>query len=185
MELKKVSEFVWEIPKQGKMLVPAIVFASDSLMEKIKQDNTLQQAANVACLPGIIKAAYTMPDAHQGYGFPIGGVAAMDLDKGVISPGGVGFDINCGIRILATNLNIKEMKEKKKEVLHQIARDVPKGVGKGSVVKLDKTEIKEILETGARWAVKKGYGTKDDLDRTEDYGCIEGAKFEDVSERAI
>lgn len=91
MEIKKISEFVWEIPKQGKMLVPAVIFASDKLMEKIKQDKTLEQSANVACLKGIIKASYTMPDAHQGYGFPIGGVAAFDLDEGIISPGGVGL----------------------------------------------------------------------------------------------
>jgi len=185
MELKKISENEYRIEKEGKMNVPVVIYASEKLLEKMKEDITFEQIKNVACLPGIVKQAICLPDAHCGYGFPIGGVAAFDLDKGIISPGGVGYDINCGVRILATNLNIKEMKAKKKELIHQIARDVPKGIGKGSVVKLDKKEIKEILETGARWAVKNGYGSKEDLDRTEDYGCIPGASSEDVSERAI
>lgn len=184
MEIKKISECEWEIPKEEKMNVPVKIFASEKLLEKMKEDMTLQQAVNVAQLPGIVEKSIVLMDAHQGYGFSIGGVAGFDLDKGVISPGGVGYDINCGIRILATNLNIKEMKGKKKEVLHQIARDVPKGTGKGSVVKLDRKEIKEILETGANWAVKNGYGSKEDLERTEDYGCLKG-KAEDVSEFAI
>ena len=184
-EIKKINEYEWEIPKHGKMNVPVKIFASEKILDKMKEDITLQQAMNVAQLPGIVKASFVLPDAHQGYGFSIGGVAAFDLDKGIISPGGVGYDINCGIRILATNLTKKEILKKKKDILHQIARDVPKGIGKGSVVKLDKNEIKEILETGAKWAVKNGYGSEEDLERTEDYGCIQGAKAEDVSERAI
>src|SRR3989344_2855824 len=136
-------------------------------------------------LPGVIKNIVVCSDAHQGYGACIGGVGAFDLKEGVISPGFIGYDLNCGIRILATNLTIKEMKGKKKEVLHQIARDVPKGTGKGSVVKLDRNEIKEVLETGARWAVKNGYGTKEDLERTEDYGGLQNARAEDVSDRAV
>src|SRR3989338_8820457 len=184
MELKKISECEWEIPKEGKMLVPVRIFASEKLLEKMKEDMTFQQAQNMAMLPGVIKNIVVCSDAHQGYGACIGGVGAFDLKEGVISPGFIGYDLNCGIRILATNLTIKEMKGKKKEVLNQIARDVPKGTGKGSVVKLDRNEIKEVLETGARWAVKNGYGTKEDLERTEDYGCLQG-NFEDVSERAI
>ena len=184
-EVKKISDYEWEIPKSGKMNVPVRIFASEKLLEKMKEDETFQQAVNTASLPGILKNMIVCPDGHMGYGLPIGGVAAFDAKDGIITPGGVGFDINCGIRILATNLNIKDMKAKKKEVLHQFARDVPKGIGKGSVVKLDRNEIKEILETGARWAVKKGYGAKEDLERTEDYGCIENAHAEDVSDRAV
>lgn len=185
IELKKISEFEWEIPKSGKMNVPGKVFASEKLLEGIKKDISLEQVKNVAMLPGIVKASIAMPDAHSGYGFCIGGVAAFDLDKGIISPGGVGYDINCGVRILATNLTKQDILKNKKDILHQISRDVPKGTGKGSVVKLTGKEIKEILETGARWAVKNGYGSKEDLERTEDYGCIENARAEDVSDRAV
>ena len=185
MELKKVSEFVWEIPKQGKMLVPAIVFASDSLMEKIKQDNTLQQAANVACLPGIIKAAYTMPDAHQGYGFPIGGVAAFDLDKGIISPGGVGYDINCGVRLIRTDFQVNEILDKRKSLLAELFDEIPVGVGKKGITKISKDELNEILVNGMEWAIKHGYGKKEDLQRVEEFGKINGADPEKVSSKAI
>lgn len=185
VEIKKINEYEWEIPKTGKMKVPVRIFASEKLLDKMKEDETFKQAMDVAKLKGIQKASYVMPDGHMGYGFSIGGVAAMNLENGVISPGGIGFDINCGIRILTTNLTKKQILSKKKDMIHQISRDVPKGIGKGSVVKLDKNEIKEILETGAKWAVKNGYGRKEDLERTEDYGCLEGANAEDVSERAI
>lgn len=185
VELKKINDNIWEIPKQGKMNVPVVIFASEKLLEKMKEDITFEQAQNMATLPGVVKNIIVLSDAHQGYGACIGGVGAFDINEGVISPGFIGYDLNCGIRILSTNLTKKEILSKKKDLLHQIARDVPKGTGKGSVVKLDKKEIKEILETGAKWAVKRGYGTKEDLERTEDYGCISGAKAEDVSERAI
>jgi len=185
IKLNKLSDYEWEIPKTGKMLVPVKIFASDKLIEKMKEDETFRQAMNTAELKGIVKNMIVCPDGHMGYGLPIGGVAAFDADNGIITPGGVGFDINCGVRIIATNLAKKDILKNKKDILHQISRDVPKGTGKGSVVKLDKKEIKEILETGARWAVKKGYGTEEDLEKTEDYGCIKGAKAEDVSERAI
>jgi len=183
-EIKKINEYEWRIEKQGAMNVPVIIYASEKLLEKMKQDDTFKQAMNVATLKGIQKASYVMPDGHMGYGFPIGGVAAMDLESGVISPGGVGFDINCGVRILSTNLNIKGIREKKKELIRQIAKEVPKGIGKGSIIKLNQGQIQEILETGAKWAVKNGYGTEKDLEKTEDYGCLQG-KSEDVSERAI
>ncbi|MFH1430967.1 MAG: RtcB family protein [Nanoarchaeota archaeon] len=183
-QLKKVGEYEYELPKQGKMLVPARLFLSEKLLGLV-EENAIQQVVNVAMLPGIVKCSLAMSDMHSGYGFCIGGVAAFDLEKGVISPGGVGYDINCGIRILATNLKKKDILEKKKELLHQISRDIPKGIGKGSVVKLDKKEIKEVLETGAKWAVKNNYGGKEDLEKTEDYGCIENANASDVSERAI
>ncbi len=183
--IKKISENIWEIPKQGKMNVPTKIYASDSLMELMKKDKTLEQVKNVAMLPGIVKVSLAMPDAHQGYGFSIGGVAAFDLDRGIVSPGGVGYDINCGVRLLATNLKKEEILEKKKELLHQISRDIPKGVGRGGAINLSKEEIKEVLEKGAKWAVEKGRGSGRDLERTEDGGCIVGAKAENVSERAI
>ena len=127
MELKKINEFTWQIDKQGQMKVPAIIYASEKLLEKIKQDNTLEQSKNVACLKGIQKASYTMPDAHNGYGFPIGGVAAMDAEEGVISPGGIGFDINCGVNSIRTNLTFKEVQEKLKELIPALYNDVPVG----------------------------------------------------------
>lgn len=185
MELKKVSEFVWEISKHGKMLVPAVVFASYQLMEKIKQDNTLQQAANVACLPGIIKAAYTMPDAHQGYGFPIGGVAAFDLNEGIISPGGVGYDINCGVRLLRTDFQLNEILDKRKSLLDELFKEIPVGVGKKGITKISKDELNEILVNGMEWAIKHGYGKKEDLQRVEEFGKIKGADPEKVSSKAM
>src|SRR3989344_3554494 len=143
VELKKVSGNEWKIEKAGKMNVPAIIYASEKLMEKIKEDNTLEQIKNVAFLPGIIKAAYAMPDAHQGYGFPIGGVAAFDIDKGIISPGGVGYDINCSVRLLCTNLKKEDIEKKKKEVAEALFRSIPSGVGRGGRFKMDKKTIKE------------------------------------------
>lgn len=183
-QLKKVGEYEYELPKTGKMLVPGKIFISPKLLELV-EENAIQQVANVAQLPGIVKHSLALADMHSGYGFPIGGVAAFDIEKGIISPGGVGYDINCGVRILATNLTKKDILAKKKELLNQLFKEVPSGIGKGSVVKLNKEEIKEILETGAKWAVKNGYGTKKDLERTEDNGCIDEARAEDVSERAI
>ena len=184
IEIKKINDYEWEIPKSGKMNVPVKIYASEKLLDKMGEDETFKQARNVAMLPGIINKVILCPDSHMGYGMPIGGVAAFDINNGIISPGMCGYDINCGVRILATNLTKKEIRSKKKDMLHQIARDVPKGVGKGGVVRIDRKEIKEILETGAKWAVKKGYGKKEDLEKTEDYGCIAGAKAEDVSDRA-
>jgi len=184
MEVKKISEVEWEIPKQGKMLVPGKIFASEKLMEKMKEDITLEQVKNVATLPGIIKASIAMPDAHQGYGFSIGGVAAFDLDKGVISPGGVGYDINCSVRLLKTNLTLKDIQEKKKEIINALYRDVPSGVGEKGRIRLSKEELDEVLTQGAKWAVKKGYGEKQDYEHTEENGCMKDAAPENVSQRA-
>jgi tRNA-splicing ligase RtcB (3'-phosphate/5'-hydroxy nucleic acid ligase) len=183
--LKKISEYEWEIPKQGKMNVPARIFSSEKLMKNVQKDKTLEQVKNVSMLPGIVKASFAMPDAHQGYGFSIGGVAAFDLGKGIISPGGVGYDINCGVRLLASNLTKKNILKNKKELLHQISRDVPKGVGRGGVINLSKKEIQEVLEKGCKWAVEKSYGSKEDLSKIEDGGFLEGGNIEDVSEKAI
>ncbi len=184
MELKKISEFEWELPKEGAMRVPGIIYASEKLLEKIKQDKTLEQVKNVACLKGIQRASYAMPDAHQGYGFSIGGVAAFDMEEGVISPGGVGYDINCGVRLLRTDLKADDVLSKRKQLLDEIYKEVPAGVGKGGITKLSKDVLMEVLSKGARWAVENGYGAKEDLQKTEEYGNMK-ANAHDVSEKAL
>ena len=166
------------------MKVPGKVFASDNLMEKIERDKTLEQIKNVACLPGIVDASLAMPDAQQGYGIPIGGVAALDMKKGVISPGGVGYDINCGVRLLASNLDKKEFLAKRKDVLDELYKNVPSGVGKKSEFRLTDNELKEVLEKGVDWAIEKGFGRKEDADKTEDTGRIAEANAEKVSQKA-
>jgi len=184
MEIKKISDIQWEIPKQGAMKVPAIVFASEKLLNDMKKDITLKQIMNVATLPGIIKNAIALPDAHQGYGFPIGGVAAFDIEKGIISPGGVGYDINCGVRLLSTNIPLAEFMKKRKEILQDIFRTVPSGVGRGGEA-YSKEDIIEVMKNGAEWAVKKGFGTKEDLSHTEENGKMKNANPKDVSQKAI
>jgi tRNA-splicing ligase RtcB len=185
VDLKRVAENIWEIPKQGDMRVPACLYASDALIEQIRRDKTLEQARNVACLPGILRMSYVMPDAHQGYGFPIGGVAAFDLDEGIISPGGVGYDINCGVRLLRTNLREADVTTKRKELLAEIFKDVPAGVGKSGVTKLSLGVLKEILAKGAVWAVENGYGSPADLEMTEESGRMTEADASGVSGRAL
>ncbi len=128
MELKKIDEFSWEIPRRGDMKVPAVIYSSQELLEGVRRDQTLQQAENVACLPGIQRSAYVMPDAHQGYGFRIGGVAAFDMDDGIISPGGVGYDINCGVRLLRTDYREQDIIKVREQLLNAIFREVPAGV---------------------------------------------------------
>jgi tRNA-splicing ligase RtcB len=185
MDLEKIGENVWRIPKQGDMRVPAVVYASSRLLDDIRRDQTLVQARNVACLPGIVRASYAMPDAHQGYGFPIGGVAAFDLDEGIVSPGGVGYDINCGVRLLRTDYSEAEVTARRKELLAAIFAEVPAGVGKGGVTKLSRSVLGEILVKGAAWAVANGYGREEDLERTEENGRMREAAVEGVSERAM
>jgi tRNA-splicing ligase RtcB len=185
MDLRKIDDNTWEIPAEGAMRVPARVYASARLLADIRRDQSLAQARNVACLPGIERRSYVMPDAHQGYGFPIGGVAAFDLDEGIISPGGVGYDINCGVRLLRTDYTEDDVAPKSKELLAEIFREVPAGVGKGGVTKLSRAVLKDILVKGAEWAVENGYGRKEDLERTEECGRMKDASAEDVSERAL
>ncbi len=185
MDLNKRGDNIWEIPRQGEMRVPAVVYASARLIEDIRRDQTLSQARNVACLPGIVRSSYVMPDAHQGYGFPIGGVAAFDIDEGIISPGGVGYDINCGVRLLRTDYDESDVTAKRKELLAEIFREVPAGVGKGGVTKLSRSVLKEILVRGAEWAVANGYGRAEDLERTEERGRMAEAEVDGVSERAL
>jgi len=184
MELKKINEFTWQIEKHGAMKVPTIIYASEKLLEKIKQDKTLEQAKNVACLKGIQKASYAMPDAHQGYGFPIGGVAAFDMEEGIISPGGVGFDINCGVRMLRTSLKAEEVLSKRKQLLEEVYKEVPAGVGKKGITRVSRDVLIEVLSKGAEWAVEQSYGAKEDLQRTEEYGCMK-SDTNSVSEKAL
>jgi tRNA-splicing ligase RtcB (3'-phosphate/5'-hydroxy nucleic acid ligase) len=184
MELKKISKDIYEIPKQGNMLVPAIILASENLIEKIRQDKTLEQTKNISMLPGIVEKSIIMPDAHQGYGFPIGGVAAFDLEKGIISPGGVGYDINCGVRLLKTGLTKKEFLEKREQILNELYKNIPSGVGVGGELKISEKEMNEILEQGIEWTLKKGFATKDDIEKVEDRGCIKNANAQKVSQKA-
>lgn len=184
MELKKINEYTWEIPKAGEMRVPGIIFSSEELIGEVKTGGCLEQVENVAKLPGILKASYAMADAHRGYGFPIGGVAAFDLEKGIVSPGGVGYDINCSVRLLKTNLKRRDLDGKEREILHSLFRTIPTGIGKKSLLNISQKELDEILTFGARWMIKKGYGSSDDLDKIEDNGCLSPADPRDVSKRA-
>jgi len=175
---------IYEIPKEGEMKVSAEVFANEKLLRNIKGDKTLEQVKNVAKLPGILGTSLAMPDAHQGYGFPIGGVAAFDIEEGVISPGGVGYDINCSVRLLRTNLKRKDLKGKEKEILHSLFRTIPSGVGRKGKLKITQKELDEILVDGAQWMLKKGYATKDDIEHIEENGKIKNANPDFVSQRA-
>jgi tRNA-splicing ligase RtcB len=174
--MKKVSEFEFQVGDSGK------IFASDELVKNV-DDKSLEQLKNVSKLPGIIGKSFAMPDVHQGYGFPIGGVAAFDLNEGVICPGGVGYDINCSVRLLRTNLTEDDLKGKEKEILHSLFRSIPSGVGRGGNLKLSDEELDEVLRGGAQWAVDRGYGVKDDWRFTEDQGKLDG-KPEFVSMKA-
>ncbi len=185
MELHKVNDWTWEIPKQGNMRVPAIIYASAKLLETVKHDLTLQQLRNVACLRGIQRTAYVMPDAHQGYGFPIGGVAAFEPEEGIISPGGVGYDINCGVRLIRTDFLEKDVQEKRKQLLAEIFNEVPAGVGKGGTTRLTQKVLKEVCLKGAEWAVENNFGTEEDLKRTEENGRMKDADPSFLSQRAI
>ena len=185
MELKKINANTWEIPKHANMKVPAIIYASEKLLTGVGKDKTLLQAKNVACLPGIQRNAYVMPDAHQGYGFPIGGVAAFDLQEGVISPGGVGYDINCGVRLLKTNFTEQDVLDKRKLLLSEIFKEVPAGVGKGGTTRLSRKELEGVCVKGAEWAVENGYGERDDLLKTEENGRMREADPSHLSPRAL
>ncbi|MDD5746784.1 MAG: RtcB family protein [Candidatus Omnitrophica bacterium] len=185
--LEKLDEWRYRIPKSYKpgMLVDGIVYADEKLMQHIMQDKALEQVANTAFLPGIVGPALAMPDIHWGYGFPIGGVAATDIDKnGVISPGGVGFDINCGVRLLKTDLFYDDVKPRLEELVNALFSIIPAGVGSTGSIKVSGTEEKKLLLKGARWAVERGLGTADDLDCTEERGAMDGANPDAVSAHA-
>lgn len=186
IKIKKISDNEWEIPKEKGMLVPGKIFANEKLLESIKQDKTFEQIKNVAMLPGIVKFSIAMSDAHQGYGFPIGGVAAFNLEEGIITPGGIGFDINCGVRILTTDIPLKEFMKKRKEILHDLKIAIPSGVGRGhkGEKKLSYSQLNEVLKIGAEWAIKNGFGKKEDLERCEENGKMLEADPSNVSDRA-
>ncbi|MDD3297068.1 MAG: RtcB family protein [Candidatus Omnitrophica bacterium] len=186
--LEKISDCQYRIPKSYKpgMLVDGIIYADDKLIDNVKQDKAPEQVANVAHLPGIVKASLAMPDIHWGYGFPIGGVAATDPDQGgVVSPGGVGYDINCGVRLFKTNLVLEDLKGKIEKIVNVLYNDVPSGVGSKGQVKVSYQQEKKLLLSGAKWAVAQGFGVKEDLEYCEESGAIEGADPDSVSERAF
>ena len=183
MDIKKVSDNVYEIPQETQqcMTVPVTIYASDALVQKMKQDATFKQATNAACLPGIYKHSIVLPDGHQGYGFPIGGVAATDYENGVISPGGVGYDINCGVRVLRTNLDEKDVRPKVRQLIDQLFADIPTGVGKQGKINLrSHSGVDEVLRDGSKWAVEEGYGWEEDLDHHEANGRIDIADPSEV-----
>jgi len=185
-KLERVSKVVWELPVSYKagMIVPARIYASEKLIRDM-DEAVFEQISNVATLPGVIKYAMCMPDGHSGYGFPIGGVAAMDTANGVISPGGIGFDINCGMRLVATDLTSDDVRPRLKQLVDRLYQRVPAGVGSKGFMKLSRADFMAILQQGARWCVHNGYGWQEDLELTEEYGCFEGAEPSTVSERAI
>ncbi len=184
--LEKVDDFRWKIPRSYKecMNGDAIIFADERMIKTIVSDNSPEQVANVACLTGLVGSSLAMPDIHWGYGFPIGGVAAMDAEEGVISPGGIGFDINCGVRLITTNLSVAEVTPHIKELIDIMFQNVPAGVGSKGVVDVAAGQIDRILEEGAEWAVAEGYGWAEDLVRTEEGGRMNSANASKVSSKA-
>lgn len=185
--LEKIDDFHWRIPKSYKpgMRVDGIIYADEKLLKDIRHDKAAEQVANVAFLPGIVRASMAMPDIHWGYGFPIGGVAATDIEAGgAVSPGGVGFDINCGVRLVRTGLQYDQIKDRIKDLVAALFSEVPAGVGSKGDIRVGAKEEKEILVKGSGWAVAKGFGVEADLEATEEHGAIEGADPDAVSERA-
>jgi len=183
---QKIDEFLYEIPASFRegMRVSARFYADDELAAAMTGDRSLEQLVNTATLPGVVGHVLAMPDMHQGYGFPIGGVVATALPDGVISPGGVGYDINCGVRLLASHLSAEQVAPHLDELASALYANCPSGVGKGGLVKLKPGDLDEVMEKGARWAVRRGYGTEADLERTEENGCLPGADAAKVSARA-
>lgn len=185
-QLNKIDDYRWEIPQTYKpgMRVPGLVYADEAMLRAIKEEQSLEQVANVAFLPGIVGRSMAMPDIHWGYGFPIGGVAATRVSDGVVSPGGVGYDINCGVRLLRTNLNEDQVKPKIKELINSLFANVPSGLGSEGKIRVGDKEMNELLTDGAHWAVKRGFGLPEDLEVTEETGRMKGADPEKVSARA-
>jgi len=184
--LKKINDSLWEIPLNRKygMRVPARIYASEKLLRDM-EGAVFTQITNVACLPGIVNYAFCLPDGHSGYGFPIGGAAAFDPETGIISPGGIGFDINCGMRLIRTSLTEEEVRPRLEELVDGLFRRIPTGVGGGGLVSVTRDEFRELLEEGMAWCLKKGYATSRDLERTEEGGRMSGADAGAVSERAV
>ena len=183
-QLVQVTDYQWEMAPREKMAVPVVIFASSELVEAM-DERVFEQARNVAMLPGIVKASHAMPDAHWGYGFPIGGVAAFDPEQGgVVSAGGVGFDISCGVRTLLTGLRRAEIEARAERLADSLAANIPAGLGSKGLIRLNDKEMTAMLAGGARWAVERGYGREADLERIEERGCMAGAEPDQVSPRA-
>ncbi|MBU0976667.1 RtcB family protein, partial [Patescibacteria group bacterium] len=181
----KIDDTTWEIPityKKG-MRVPARIIATKKILDMMDK-GVFEQVTNVATLPGIQKFSFCMPDGHWGYGFPVGGVAAFDINEGVISPGGIGFDINCGMRVIKTNLSVKEVAPRIKDLIDRMFRDIPTGVGKKGV-RITREELAKVAKDGASWCLKNGYGWDEDLERIESQGCIEDADPQFLSDRVV
>jgi tRNA-splicing ligase RtcB (3'-phosphate/5'-hydroxy nucleic acid ligase) len=185
-DLRRIDAFLYEIPPSFRpdMRVPARFYADESLIDGVLGDRSLEQLVNTATLPGVVRHVLAMPDMHQGYGFPIGGVVATALPDGVISPGGVGYDINCGVRLLASQLSVEEIRPHLDDLASALYANCPSGVGKGGAVRLSTGELDQVMEKGARWAVKRGFGSATDLEHTEEDGCLAGADPDKVSGRA-
>jgi len=182
--LEKVREHVWEMPREGEMRVPARVLASEPLLEEISEDRTLRQLRNTTHLPGIRKHAICMPDGHQGYGFPVGGVAGIDAEEGCISPGAVGYDINCGVRIIKTNLTYEDIQGREEELVNRLFDAIPTGLGGGGVIEGDADVVESVLERGVDWALEADYAVEDDLAHCEDEGRQPEADADAVSKKA-
>jgi len=182
--LHRIDDYIWEIEPEGEMRVPARVLASEELLDEISDDLTLQQLKNSTHLPGITKYAICMPDGHQGYGFPVGGVGATDTETGCISPGAIGYDINCGVRMLKTNLTYDDLRGKEEELVDALFANIPSGLGAGGVVETDKETLEEVLRRGMDWALENDYAVEDDLEHCEDGGVFHEADSSVVSEKA-
>ena len=180
----RIDETTWQIEPTGAMRVPGVIYADEDLIRAM-DDKVYEQTANVATLPGIVKAAYVMPDAHWGYGFPIGGVAAFDAEEGgVVSAGGVGFDVSCGVRTMLTGLTVSDIKQVQRSLADSLYQQIPAGLGSKGSISLDPLEMDAMLAGGARWAIERGWGEARDLDRIEERGQMAGAEPGHVSERA-
>jgi tRNA-splicing ligase RtcB (3'-phosphate/5'-hydroxy nucleic acid ligase) len=184
--VRKISDLIFQVEKNESkgMKVPVTIYANDNLISKMITDRTLDQAANVATLPGVIKHVVVLPDGHEGYGFPVGGVAATDLEEGVVSPGGVGYDINCGVRLIRTGLNEAELRPKLKDLVNELFKSIPTGVGSEGAFKLARSELDEILVEGTNWAIERGYGWDQDIEVCEESGRMSGADPSSVSDIA-
>ena len=186
-QLIKIDDYRWEIPQNYKtgMRVPGLIYANKEMLESMREEQTPEQVANVAFLPGIVGHSFAMPDIHWGYGFPIGGVAAMDVKDGVISPGGVGYDINCGVRLLRTGLSEAEVRPRIDELINALFHNVPSGLGSKGKIRVSEKEMHQLMVEGASWAVKRGLGSEEDLNVTEEGGCLSGANPGKISDKAV
>ncbi len=186
MKVEQIDTYRWRIPREGAMRSDGLVFADEKMMKALQEDQSLTQVANVASLPGIVKESMAMPDIHWGYGFPIGGVAAFDTEAGVISPGGVGYDINCGVRLMRTALDREDVQKRVEDIVAALFRNIPSGVGsRRKDVKVSSQELSKVLQEGVGWAVRRGFGSSADRENSEVQGCIPGADPAALSKRAL